>query len=107
MLSGCDFLLTCSFEDNWPNVLVEAGAYGVIPIVGPGHGCEEFVKVFQFGFVADEYTAESFATTIEKLMDIRGLEGRQDFSERVRSTHDKRKVARQYAAVLNKLQFVT
>lgn len=64
LLAQCDFLLTCSFEDNWPNVLVEAGSYGVVPIVGPGHGCEEFVREFEAGRVARGYDVSAFAEAV-------------------------------------------
>jgi glycosyltransferase involved in cell wall biosynthesis len=62
----CRFILTASYEDNWPNILVEGGAYGCIPIVGPGHGCEEFVKLFDTGVVSTSYKAEDFAIEIIK-----------------------------------------
>ncbi len=35
IFQDCDFMLTCSYVDNWPNILVEAGSYGCLPIVGP------------------------------------------------------------------------
>lgn len=57
-------LLTCSYEDNWPNVLVEGGAYGVVPVVGSGHGCEEFCRVFGIGQVISRYTPEAFSEGI-------------------------------------------
>jgi glycosyltransferase involved in cell wall biosynthesis len=60
----CDFILTCSYEDNWPNILVESGSYGCIPIVGKWHGCEEFIQKFELGFIADNYLPEAFARTI-------------------------------------------
>jgi glycosyltransferase involved in cell wall biosynthesis len=60
----CDFILTCSYEDNWPNILVESGSYGCIPIVGKWHGCEEFVQKFELGFIADNYLPEAFARSI-------------------------------------------
>jgi glycosyltransferase involved in cell wall biosynthesis len=60
----CDFMLTCSYEDNWPNILVESGSYGCIPIVGKWHGCEEFIQKFELGFIADNYLPEAFARSI-------------------------------------------
>ena len=41
-----DVQLSTSHEDNWPNVLVEAAAYGCLSVVGPGHGCEEFARLY-------------------------------------------------------------
>ena len=64
IFAGADMIVSCSFEDNWPNILVEGGAYGCAPIVGPGHGCEEFVKTYRFGMVADDYSPQSFADAI-------------------------------------------
>lgn len=61
LFSRTNLLLTCSNEDNWPNILVEAGAYGALPIVGPGHGCEEFVRHYNFGQVASSYDPDAFA----------------------------------------------
>jgi glycosyltransferase involved in cell wall biosynthesis len=59
-----DIVLTCSNEDNWPNVLVEACSYGCVPVVGPGHGCEEFVRRYGFGQIAPEYTPTAFAAAL-------------------------------------------
>ena len=64
----CEFILSCSYEDNWPNILVEAGSYGCVPIVGKWHGCEEFIQKFQCGFVADSYLPEAFAQAIKDAM---------------------------------------
>ncbi|UOM34191.1 glycosyltransferase [Acuticoccus sp. I52.16.1] len=64
-----DLLLTPSLEDNWPNILVEAGVYGVLPVAGPGHGCEEFIRSFDFGVVAGAYTVDAFADALERAVD--------------------------------------
>lgn len=64
----CHLVLSCSSEDNWPNILVESGAYGCVPVVGPGHGCEEFVITYGLGGVASDYSAESFAQTLQYQM---------------------------------------
>lgn len=64
-----DVILSCSFEDNWPNVLIEAGAYGVVPVVGAGHGCEEFCRIFGAGGIASHYTPSAFATAIIHCLD--------------------------------------
>lgn len=63
----CDYLLTPSLDDNWPNILVESSAYGVIPIVGPGHGCEEFVKSMKMGYIFSKYEPSSVAAILLKL----------------------------------------
>lgn len=97
ILNTCDFLLTCSLEDNWPNVLVEAGAYGVAPIVGPGHGCEEFVKMFGTGEIAMEYSAESFCDAIKSALAMYAHSDRQAFREHVISVHAPSKVSQEYA----------
>jgi hypothetical protein len=60
ILSESDIMLTCSNEDNWPNILVESGSYGCIPVVGPGHGCEEFVRRYNFGAIARDYSVPAF-----------------------------------------------
>lgn len=68
IMQGSDLLLTCSSEDNWPNILVEAGVYGCMPVVGPGHGCEEFVRTYEFGEVAWGYAEQAFADAIVKAL---------------------------------------
>ncbi len=100
LLAGCDFLLTCSDEDNWPNVLVEGGAYGVIPIVGKGHGCEEFVRFFDAGEVATEYTPESFATALVNAFSKYEGNSREEFQQRVLVAHRPRDVARAYCSAI-------
>jgi glycosyltransferase involved in cell wall biosynthesis len=74
ILSRSDVLLTCSNEDNWPNILVEAGSYGCIPVVGPGHGCEEFVHRYGFGQVASDYTVAAFTQALEAAFASRTLD---------------------------------
>lgn len=56
-----DAVLTASLEDNWPNILVEAFACGTLAIVGPGHGCSEFVMRYGSGTVSDSYLPIDFA----------------------------------------------
>ncbi|MDD2464770.1 MAG: glycosyltransferase [Desulfobulbus sp.] len=65
----CQFILTCSYEDNWPNILVEAGSYGCIPIVGRWHGNEEFVRTLDFGIISENYTAHKFHIAIRSAID--------------------------------------
>lgn len=96
----CQLLLSCSYEDNWPNILVEAGSYGCVPIVGPSHGCEEFVDVFGVGFVADAYSVDSFAKGI--VSSVQGLGGIQvlKFSEQVRDMHKYSETSASYSSLL-------
>jgi len=60
----CHFILSCSYEDNWPNILVESGCYGCIPIVGRWHGCEEFVLQYNVGYISSDYTPEAFSEVL-------------------------------------------
>jgi glycosyltransferase involved in cell wall biosynthesis len=94
LYAQADVLLTCSNEDNWPNILVEAGAHGCMPIVGPGHGCEEFVRLYQFGEVAKSYTPEAFATVITQALDGLTAEKAAHAVERVRADHHPQTVAK-------------
>jgi len=101
IFSRTDLLLTCSTEDNWPNILVEAGAYGAVPVVGPGHGCAEFVQRYNFGQIATEYTAPAFAAAMS-----RGIERwtQADCSralEKIRADHTPQGAAREMQALIN------
>ncbi len=97
-----DLLLTPSLEDNWPNILVEAGVYGVLPVVGPGHGCEEFVRSFNFGVVAEAYTAAAFADALERAIDrIAPASGapsgdRAEAAAAIRTAHAPERIAGQF-----------
>lgn len=62
----CGILISCSSDDNWPNVLVEACVHGTVPVVGPGHGCEEFVREYGLDLIASDYSAEAFAFQISR-----------------------------------------
>lgn len=90
-----DYLLTPSLDDNWPNVLVESSAYGVMPIVGPGHGCEEFVKKFG-GELFDSYTAQSLAGVLALILDkpLSNI-----LSTESKYTHNSKRVSSQYLEV--------
>ena len=96
LLSQCDFLLSCSFEDNWPNVLVEAGSYGVIPIVGPGHGCEEFVRHFMIGEVALSYDKTSFSKAILKALASSSEADHARLRKMVIREHDPKHISKAY-----------
>jgi glycosyltransferase involved in cell wall biosynthesis len=98
--SAARFVLTCSSEDNWPNILVEAGSYGCIPIVGPGHGCEEFVRTFGAGKVARLYVADSFGECIVRaVVEKEDTGGISRYVEDVRRTHDPDKIADRYKQI--------
>lgn len=91
-----EVLLTPSLEDNWPNILVEAGVYGVVPVVGPGHGCEEFVRTFNHGQIAAAYTADAFAAALERAIDTRSAEGRRAAAHAIRGAHEPARIAAQF-----------
>ncbi|WP_075221647.1 glycosyltransferase [Acuticoccus yangtzensis] len=91
-----DLLLTPSLEDNWPNILVEAGVYGVYPIVGPGHGCEEFVRAFGFGSVAAAYDAASFADALDGAMPPAARRMRGEAAAAIREAHAPARIAAQF-----------
>jgi len=103
ILASAQLLLTCSFEDNWPNVLVEAGAYGVIPIVGPGHGCEEFVRESGSGWVSREYNAQAFADAIMSGIRDYCCEMAERHRANVIDIHDPVRVRRQYVEVFRQI----
>lgn len=63
----CDYIFTPSLDDNWPNILVESSAYGVMPIVGPGHGCEEFVEKLGYGYIFPDYSSTSISKVLAKI----------------------------------------
>lgn len=97
-------LLTCSYEDNWPNILVEAGAYGMVPVVGSGHGCEEFCRAFNIGHVVDDYTPKLFSAEILKCIELYpSNEILHNFAIAVRHTHRATNVISKYAAVISKI----
>jgi glycosyltransferase involved in cell wall biosynthesis len=97
-------LLTCSYEDNWPNILVEAGAYGVVPVVGSSHGCEEFCKSFNVGHIVNEYTPKMFADCIVNSIDrYPSNEVLNDYSISVRQAHSVVEVIKTYEAVISEI----
>jgi hypothetical protein len=101
----CQFILSCSYEDNWPNILVEAGSYGCIPIVGKWHGCEEFVNSFGLGYIADRYAAEEYAIAIKSALSEAVLENVvESFIEKIRETHSPKNVIYKYLEVFNNKQ---
>jgi glycosyltransferase involved in cell wall biosynthesis len=65
-----DIIFSPSLEDNWPNILVEAYACGALAVVGPGHGCEEFVNTYECGLVSETYRLKDFAEAICKLIEL-------------------------------------
>ncbi|WMS45357.1 glycosyltransferase (plasmid) [Acuticoccus sp. MNP-M23] len=94
---GADILLTASSEDNWPNILVEAGVYGGIPVVGPGHGCAEFVEAFGFGEIAADYSAKAFAAAIARAIDARTPAAVEAAIAQIREAHDPAAIAGTFA----------
>lgn len=95
-------VLTCSYEDNWPNILVEAASYGVVPVVGSGHGCEEFCGQFSIGKVVDPYTPEAFANAIcEQIDAFPSDEELSNYSNAVRVEHTTKTVVDTYKSVLS------
>jgi glycosyltransferase involved in cell wall biosynthesis len=98
----CEFILSCSYEDNWPNILVEAGSYGCIPIVGKWHGCEEFVNALGLGYVASQYTAEKYAIAINQALNTHLDKALLvDFVKKVRAMHAPKNVVANYMIVFN------
>ena len=94
------FIFTPSYEDNWPNTLVESGSYGVVPIVFNGHGCQEFVEQLGTGLVLDrnemnknhsvvlDYTKQSFCNRYI-----------QEYACKVRALHEPATIALQFLAI--------
>ena len=91
----CRFILSCSYEDNWPNILVEAACYGCVPIVGRWHGCEEFVDTFSVGYLADQYQPSSFAVAIKDAIFDTSVD-MNSYASTVRKTHSVNAVSKAY-----------
>lgn len=104
ILVNGDMLVTCSNEDNWPNVLVEAGAYGCMPIVGPGHGCEEFVRFYKFGQVAADYTVGAFVTALRDGISKRTSEQSAAAAAAIRSDHAPETAAGRFTEILGLIE---
>ncbi len=99
----CKYMLTCSYEDNWPNILVEAGAYGCIPIVGKGHGCEEFCLELNTGIISKEYSNRAFADSLNSALNIstaNRLAMAESLIERTRKMHSYAVVSEKYLSTL-------
>jgi glycosyltransferase involved in cell wall biosynthesis len=99
----CDVQLSTSHEDNWPNVLVEAAAYGCLAIVGPGHGCEEFARRYPGCHVADNYTPAAFVHALQQIATMPAMElsaCKSALTVAVRTDHAPEAVAADYAAAL-------
>jgi glycosyltransferase involved in cell wall biosynthesis len=104
VFNQCDVLLTCSYEDNWPNILVEGGSYDCIPVVGPGHGCQEFVETYGLGAVAPDYTAPAFAEALFQTMSNRPSAERLLVARnRIRQDHELGRVTAQYREIMAKV----
>lgn len=99
----CEFILSCSYEDNWPNILVEAGSYGCIPIVGKWHGCEEFVNALELGHVASHYTAVQYAIAINQALNTQLTKATlADFVKNIRVMHAPKNLVDHYVDVFKK-----
>lgn len=102
LFSISDIVLSCSFEDNWPNVLVEAGSYGAVPVVGPGHGCEEFARHFGIGVVTPGYSADAFAEGLLQAFEARpGAAARDAAAARIRADHAPAAIAGRFAEIVS------
>ncbi|WP_406827626.1 glycosyltransferase [Microbulbifer sp. ARAS458-1] len=100
----CQYILSCSYEDNWPNILVEAGSYGCIPIVGRWHGCEEFVAEFSCGYVASNYSPEAFSSVLVRAVGdkiVPTVDTLNEYVLSVRGDHLPVKVSQQYIEIFN------
>lgn len=92
-----DIVLSASLEDNWPNVLVEAGVHGAMPVVGPGHGCAEFVRAFAYGEVAHAYTVPAFARALARALATLEPARADAAAAAIRAAHAPRRIAQQFA----------
>lgn len=97
-----NFILTASLEDNWPNILVESSSYGCVPIVGPGHGCEEFVREFNFGYVSLDYSSNSFAEIIINAISEPWDKLKKN-SEKVVKMHSYDSISKNYVSVFERV----
>lgn len=104
ILRQSDLMLSCSNEDNWPNILVEAGSYGCMPIVGPGHGCEEFVKTYGFGQVARDYNVAAFVEAMIAGVAQRSADLGAQTLAAIRADHDPATIAAAYAALCARIR---
>lgn len=103
IMARADVLLTASLEDNWPNILVEAGAYGAIPVVGPGHGCAEFVRHYGFGAVAEAYTIPAFVAALSEVLAAPFGAARQTAADAIRAEHRPEKIAADFRAIARQI----
>ena len=109
ILAQADVVLTCSNEDNWPNVLVEAGSYGAVPVVGPGHGCAEFVRSYGFGEVASAYSVPAFAVAVRQALGHAAgdPEGRHRAATAIRADHAPDKVVADFTRIARPIMAVS
>ena len=101
----CQFILSCSYEDNWPNILVESGSYGCVPIVGKWHGCEEFVSTMGVGYTSNCYAAIDFSYAIALAVNSEPASfDLKLYVNKVRSMHAPAKVVAAYQDVIDGTQ---
>lgn len=103
IIAQAELMLTCSNEDNWPNILVEAGAYGCMPIVGPGHGCEEFVRAYRFGQIARDYTVDAFTDALITAAQQRDSALSARALAEIRADHDPAVIAGHYQGLASRI----
>lgn len=99
-----DIVFTPSLEDNWPNILVEAYACGAQFVVGPGHGCEEFVKLYDCGEVSESYDPADFAQlliTLGKTRYAKGKSSNADQYAKFQAEHSPDSVGKVYLGLLS------
>lgn len=101
-----DIVFTPSLEDNWPNILVEAYACGVQKfVVGPGHGCAEFVSIYECGEISESYEAASFADAVIRASSSMGdnaMEINAKAYTQFLNDHDPYHIGRQYINLLER-----
>jgi starch synthase len=72
LLSGCDLLVLPSRVDQWPNAVMEAMSYAVVPVVSDVGGMPEMVLDGQAGVVLANHAPETLRDAIAGLLDDPG-----------------------------------
>jgi len=103
IMQKTDVLLSASLEDNWPNILVEAGSYGCVPVVGPGHGCEEFVQRYGYGAVAEDYTIKAFVAAMLEVLSTHSVEARAAAVQSIREDHAPVRVSKDFSLLMDRI----
>lgn len=107
VFQGSDFIIQSSFEDNWPNVLVEAGVHGCLPITLPSHGAEEFVHLYSsLPLVATSLSKDALYEVIKASLSISTEDLRyaqRDLARQIRADHSPEEVANQFYKILSSI----